>query len=317
MTIFVDVSIVVGAQQRLVFDCLDSFLKYAPTNYNYRLIVTCNEKNTEIAELLRARYKTQKLEIYENSQPRGFAENHNAVLKTSIGDYILILNDDLVFLPNAIEKMLSFMESSENQKVAMLSPKLLNPDGTLQPSTYGFPSVLTAFLSVSGLRQFIPFSLTINRIAKWIGLGRGHSRFWEHDRTVEVDTFRGACVLGRMKAVREVGLMHTASRAGGEEIEWHYRFWKSGWRVVFYPEAQVIHLGQQTVRTNPALQNESLKGYLYFFKHHHSALMFYIFGLLALGSHCVHYVWNILTRHSIRAKIDLDGINILRRALWP
>jgi hypothetical protein len=315
MNIRVDVSVIVGANQQLIFDCLDSFLKYAPPNYTFRIIVTCNQANTGMPDRLHSKFDIRQWEILENCRPRGFAENHNAVLKDSTADYVFILNDDLVFTQGAVEKMLGFMERPENQKVAMLSPKLLNPDGTLQPSTYGFPSALKAFMAISGLRQLIPFSSMMNRVAYWIGLGRGNSRFWEHDRIVDVDTFRGACVLGRMKAVREVGLMHTISLATGEEMEWHYRFWKFGWRVVFFPEAQVIHIGQQTIRTNPALRNESLKAYLYFFKKHYSRRVFYTFSLLTMVALCIRYGLNLLVGHSAWAKIDLDGILIIRQSL--
>ncbi|MEO0278618.1 MAG: glycosyltransferase [candidate division WOR-3 bacterium] len=312
---YVDVSVVVGANTRLIFDCLDSFLKYAPADYTFRIVVTCNQANTDVPERLRTRFGAERLEIIENPQPRGFAENHNRILEKSTADYMFILNDDLIFLPNAVEKMLHFMERPENQRIAALSPKLLNPDRTLQPSTYSFPSLLRAFLSISGLRAFIPFSPLMNRVASWLGLGRGRSRFWDHSQTVDVDTFRGACVLVRMQAVREVGLMHTFSLVGGEETEWHYRFWKRGWRVVFYPEAEVIHYGGQTVKRNPVYRNEYLKGYLYFFSQHRSRLAFYTLCVLSLSALCARWIWNVIVRRLDMARVDLNGIRLILKWL--
>jgi GT2 family glycosyltransferase len=197
----------------------------------------------------------------------------------------------------------------------MLSPRLLNPDGTLQPSTYSFPSPIRAFLSVSGLRQLIPFAPLFTWLAQYLGKGDGKSRFWAHDRTIDVDTFRGACVLGRMKAIREVGPMVTVTRAGGEEVEWHLRLRRHGWRVVFYHEVGVVHYGSQTINTTVAIQNEYLKGFLYFFKQHHTKRELYTFGFLALVAlwlRCAKHLWS---GQKENAQIDLEGINLIRTSL--
>ncbi|MGQ9787680.1 MAG: glycosyltransferase family 2 protein, partial [Anaerolineae bacterium] len=153
----------------------------------------------------------------------------------------------------------------------------------------------------------------MNRVAEWLGLGGGRSRFWAHDRVLDVDTFRGACMLCRMEAVRQVGLMHTVSLAGGEETEWHYRFRKLGWRVTFYPKAEVVHLGQQTTGKVSSLRNERLKSLLYFFRQHGSKREFRIFcGLVwfALGW---RWLWHSLRGRPEDAKIELEGMRIICR----
>jgi len=252
--------------------------------------------------------------IIENAQPLGFAANHNRILEQAQADYVFVLNDDLIFLPGSIEKMLDFMERPESQDIGVLSPRLLNPDGSLQPSTYAFPTVLTAFLDVSGLRNLIPFGRPLNALAYCLGRGKGRSRFWAHDRTVDVDTFRGACMLCRTRAVRQVGPMITISLAGGEETEWHYRFWKAGWRVVFFPEAEVIHYGGQTRGRMVSLRNERIKALLYFFGQHKSKIAFYTFGMLTWLTLGIRGYFYGIAGRQIEAETDLAGSRIV--AMW-
>ena len=205
--------------------------------------------------------------VIENESPRGFAANHNTVLAQSSARFVWLLNDDLVILPGAVETITEYLEKPANARVAVVSPKLLNPDGSLQPSTYGFPSMPQILLAHSGLRDSRVTDAALRVLAPVLRSRRGSSRFWAHDRIVEVDTFRGACVAMRMEAVREVGLMVEVALVGAEETEWHRRFHDAGWKVVFHPGAEVIHYGSQTVGgETSSLLPEYLKGALYFFR---------------------------------------------------
>jgi GT2 family glycosyltransferase len=91
--------------------------------------------------------------VIQNDESLGFAANHNRVLRSSHARYVWHLNDDLLILPDAIRRVTEFMDQPANARVAAASPKLLNPDGSLQPSTYGFPSMPQILLAHSGLRE--------------------------------------------------------------------------------------------------------------------------------------------------------------------
>ncbi|MGQ0432423.1 MAG: glycosyltransferase family 2 protein [Microthrixaceae bacterium] len=87
---------------------------------------------------------------------------------------------------------------------------------------------------------------------------------------MDVDTFRGAFVVVRGQTVADVGLMDEVSLVGGEETEWHQRMAHSGWRVVFWPGASVLHKGSATVGGRGDLEVEYLKGALNYFDKHRS-----------------------------------------------
>lgn len=68
--------------------------------------------------------------------------------------------------------------------------------------------------------------------------------------------------------------MDEASLLGGEETEWHKRFWNAGWSVVFLHDAPVVHFGSQTIAVSPTLRVEAVKGLLNYFRKHRSRLAF-------------------------------------------
>jgi GT2 family glycosyltransferase len=200
------------------------------------------------------------------------------VLSGTRARYVWLLNDDLLILDDVVRKVTEFMDRPENARVAVVSPKLLNPDGSLQPSTYGFPSMPQMLLGHSGLRELRLTDALMSKVAPILRPQAGSSRYWAHDRTVEVDTLRGACVAMRMKAVKQVGPMVEVALVGGEETEWHRRFHDNGWKVVYFADASVIHYGSQTVRDGSRnLYPEYLKGALYFFRTGRGAITYSLF----------------------------------------
>jgi GT2 family glycosyltransferase len=289
----IEFSIVSGASEEMLFGCIESLMRtMESSSYTWGLVVTCNTPGSGLAERVRARFP--RASVIENTVSRGFAANHNVVLASSTARYVWLLNDDLLILPEAIDSVTRYMDKPENARVAAVSPKLLNPDGSLQPSTYSFPSMPQMLLAHSGLRELPAVDAMMGKAARVIRRREGSSRFWAHDQTVVVDTLRGACVAMRMKAVKQVGPMVEVAVVGGEETEWHRRLKERGWRVVYYPEASVIHYGSQTVRGGSTNHYpEYLKGALYFFRTGRPAVTYKAFcvALLAMFSARTAVAW--------------------------
>lgn len=303
----IEFSIVSGSNESLLFGCLDSLhstMRESP--YAWKVTVTSNA-NPGLASRVASRFPS--IDLIENESARGFAANHNTVLARSHARYVWLLNDDLVILPGAVSTLTDYLERPENSRVAVASPKLLNPDGTLQPSTYGFPSMPQIMLAHSGLRESKPVTMLLRAAAPVLRSREGSSRFWAHDRIVEVDTFRGACVAMRMEAVRDVGLMVEVAQVGAEETEWHRRFHQRGWKVVYHPGAEVIHYGSQTVGgASTSLLPEYLKGALYFFRIDRSPLSYRAFrsALTAMFRTRMAVEW---------LRRDSEGVAVSRRYL--
>ncbi len=299
----IEFSVVSGSNEEMLLGCIASiFETMKGSRYEWSLTVTCNATSDGLAARLRARYP--KALIIDNSVSRGFAANHNRVLESSRARYVWLLNDDLVILPDAIQLLTQYLDKPENARVAVASPRLLNPDGSLQASTYGFPSMPQTLLAHSGLRE-MPFTdALLGRVAPILRSREGSSRFWAHDRIVEVDTLRGACVAMRMKAVRQVGLMVEVAIVGGEETEWHRRFHDHRWKVVYFPDASVIHYGSQTVGNDSRnLYPEYLKGALYFFRTGRSKGAYARFCVALLAVFGARAAVAFVTRNKQEAKV--------------
>lgn len=311
----VDVSIVTGANEALIFQCLESFFRTTGREpFTQRVSVVCNTPGSPLGGRLRAQYADVR--VVENQEVRGFAANHNLTLRSSNADFILVLNDDLVFLDGAVGAAIRFLEQPENRDVGILTPRLLNPDGTLQPCTSSFPTVPRVLLWISGIRDRIPTTKRLFWLARLLRRGHGRSRFWAHDRPCDVDTFWGAAMFVRGRALRDVGVMDEATIVGGEETEWHRRFWQHGWRVVFYPGAEVVHLGSQTVGQDPRLEIEFFKGCLNYFRRHRSRPVYYGLRLSAAAVFLLRSVVALLRGNRAQAGQARLGFQTAVAWLW-
>jgi GT2 family glycosyltransferase len=279
----IEFSIVSGSNEEMLFECIESlYATMSGSVYSWSVTVTCNATSPTLAARVRAAYPSSK--VIDNPTSRGFAANHNTVLAASRARYLWLLNDDLLILPDAIRKVTEYMDRPENTRVAVVSPRLLNADGSLQPSTYGFPTMPQLLLVYSGLREHRVTHAILSKVAPVLRPREGSSRFWAHDRTVEVDTFRGACVAMRMTAVRDVGPMTEVAIVGAEETEWHRRFHRKGWKVVYFADASVIHYGSQTVREGGTnMYPEYLKGALHYFRTGSSRASYAAFCTVLMG----------------------------------
>ena len=303
-----DISIVIGKNEKFILPCIRSI--FNETRIPFNIYVICNWRGQSIVENIQKEFPGTHLIV--NSKPLGFAENHNSIIKKSSGKYILILNDDTVICKGAIEKLVNYME--EHSEVAVVSPKLLNPDLSLQQSTYSFPGLFTIALKFFGIRKLIPFSEFTYNLASFF-YKKGSSRFWSHDKICDVDTLKGACVLIRRRAIEETGLMDEVSMAYGEETEWHYRFKKKGWKIIFYPFAEVVHYGQQTARRDVfPIEKEEIKGLLNFYRKHRNALScFLLKAIIVLPSFFKMLFYSV----SLRIKKAGGQFGIMKIVLSP
>jgi GT2 family glycosyltransferase len=116
----------------------------------------------------------------------------------------------------------------------VVGPRLVHPDGSLQPSCRNFPSPLTHFLEASGLWQILR-----NRRS----IGRHYYLCSPHDEVMRVDWLTGACLLIRAEVPAQTGGFDAARFGGmyGEDIDWCRRIHDRGWEIWFDPSATIVH----------------------------------------------------------------------------
>jgi len=201
--------------------------------------------------------------LIENERNLGFAKANNRGMKISRGRYLFLLNSDTELESGVVEQLVAFMEA--NAGAAAVAPKLLNTDGSLQPS---------ANLSFPGLLTFVADKLFFRfKLQQWFL----NSRFFgayilkkyarKFSRVQKVAWVGWAAVLLRREAIVEIGLMDENYFLYLEDLDCCKAFSDAGWAVYHQPHAAVVHhwnrsIGKEASLAFLALQ-QSIKIYLH------------------------------------------------------
>jgi len=229
-----DVSIVIVSwnTRDVLRDCLRSVYEQAG-NVGFEVIVVDNASTDGSAQMVKRSFPKAKL--IANSTNRGFAAGNNQGIAIAKGRYVLLLNSDTIILDKAVAKTVAFAD--DNPEAAVVGCKILNSDRTLQQSCFMFPSLLNLLLAATYLYKLLPRSRFF---------GRERMSWWDRNDVREVDVVTGCFMLIRREAIEQVGPMDERFFMYGEETDFCYRFKKAGWKVMFTPAAEIIHLGGQS-----------------------------------------------------------------------
>ncbi len=294
------VSLVTGNNKKFILDCLRSIYE---TNNSLKMevYVVINASSDDSEEAIRKDFPEVKFIV--NKKKLGFTHNHNIVMERSKGKYVLVLNDDTIMLDATLKKMVDFMETSPD--VGILGCKILNADGSLQWSCGKSFSHKFEHFKSGMLNQFLPF------LSKQSFKG-----------TEEVSWVTGACLLARSKALERVGLFDENITIYYEDGDLCYRMIQAGWKVVFYPEAEIIHYHGQTRKQH--LGRDTFITYqsrLYFFAKHHSRSMYHLIRVLTVLEVTARYIktWLCYSRGKKTQRQELLGAykQVVRLVLSP
>jgi GT2 family glycosyltransferase len=229
-----DVSIIIVSwnTRDVLHDCLDSVFQQTE-GLLFEVIVVDNASTDGSAEMVRIEFPRARL--IENSCNKGFAAANNQAIAVAKGRYILLLNSDTIVLDHAIDKVVAFADSRPAAEI--VGCRVLNPDGTLQPTCAMFPSIWNLLLSTTYLYKLFPH----NRF-----LGREEMKWWGGRDVRKVDVVWGCFMLVRREMIEKVGVLDEQFFMYGEETDWCYRSRNAGYKVVFTPCAEIIHLGGQS-----------------------------------------------------------------------
>lgn len=191
-------------------------------------------------ERIRSEYPQTILTI--NRKNLGFAKAVNRAFLKGRAPYVLLLNPDTMITNAFFGPILNYM--SNNPQVAVVGPKVLNEDGTVQGSARTFPTLLTGLF---GRRSLFSQLFPNNRFTRGniVNVSR-------NGKTVkEVDWVSGACILIRRKAIEDVGGMDERFFMYWEDADLCRRMWRKGWKVVYFPSSTIVHFVGASSNTLP------------------------------------------------------------------
>lgn len=160
----------------------------------------------------------------------GYTKGVNEGIKASHGKAILIINPDIIPLKGSIEKMTNYIY--ENGMVGLLGPQLLNFDGSVQNSSFAFYSPLTIIYRRTFL-NLLPWAK--KELNRFLDINKDKTKI------SEVDWLMGSALMATKKTISSIGLMDENLFLYMSEVDWAHRFWENGYKVVYFPKAQMYH----------------------------------------------------------------------------
>lgn len=214
--------------------CLNSIQEtLAGENLEYETLVVDSNAQPETEAALLDNFPTTKYFPFQKNI--GYAAGVNCGIKNSSGQYLLILNPDIIVTKKAIPNMLEHLKA--RPELGLIGPRLLGFNGKIQNSRFSFYRPWTivyrrTFLGKTKQGQ--------QELAKFNLVG------YHFNEPIYPDWLMGSAVLTSRKAIEKVGLMDERFFLYFEDVDWARRFWENGFKVQYYPKAVMLHYHQRS-----------------------------------------------------------------------
>jgi N-acetylglucosaminyl-diphospho-decaprenol L-rhamnosyltransferase len=229
--IAVSVVVVSWNTRELLARCLEALAEGEVSSPTCEAFVVDNASSDGSAEMVPQRFPA--VHLIANRANVGFARANNQALRESTGRYLLLLNPDTEVRPGAVASLVRFMD--QHSRVGAAGARLLNPDGTLEPSCHPAPTLSREVWRLFHLDLLWPYAAY--PISEW-----------DLEHPQRVDVIQGACMMVRREAIDQVGLLDEDFFIYSEEVDLCRRLRQSGWDVYWVPQATVMHHGGQSTR---------------------------------------------------------------------
>jgi GT2 family glycosyltransferase len=188
--------------------------------------------------------------VIENRANIGFARANNIGIRASSGENILLLNNDTIVLPGAIDRLLAILEARPD--VAVVGPRLVDGSGRAELS---FGRMIGPFAEFRQKR--LARSTQVEALTR-----REHSPDW----------VSGACLLVRRADAEAVGLLDERFFMYTEDVDFCASIRARGRRILFTPEVEIVHLRGRSGSSAPkATADAYRRSRIAFYRKHHPA----------------------------------------------
>jgi N-acetylglucosaminyl-diphospho-decaprenol L-rhamnosyltransferase len=239
--------------------CLATVRAEAPAE----VVVVDNASADGSVAMVQADYP--EVRLLTNATNLGYGAGANQALAACAAPYVLLLNSDTRLAPGALAALRLHLE--RHPRAAIVGPRLVNPDGSLQASCYPFPTPLHTFLENSDA------AVRVGRLVRgyFPVLRDSYLRTWSHTSARVVPWVKGAALAIRRTAFDAVGGFDPAFFMYSEDTDLCYRLALAGWEVHFAPVTTVVHVGgASTIQLRTDMAVQFLTSTLRFYERHSS-----------------------------------------------
>ena len=227
-------------------------------DFSYEVYVIDNNSGDGTVEMIKEDFP--KVKLVANSDNYGFAKANNQAIKLAGGDYILLLNPDMLVNPDTLNNALAWARN--NQQAAVSGFRLINEKGETIKQVRRFPALFDQLMIILKVPHFLPFVL--NRYLC-------HS--FNYEREAKVDSIRGAFFLINKKVWREISnsawpLLDEQYFIWFEEVDFCKQVYQSGGEIWYSPAATCLDyvgasFGQVKLNTKQKYFSDSMLKYFY------------------------------------------------------
>lgn len=221
----------------LTIKCINSVIENL-NRLDYEIIVIDNNSPNDSFEQLQNKFSSNnKVNVIKNNKNIGFGGANNLGVEISNGKYILLLNPDIIIIEDAINKMLKYLKVDNS--AGLISGKLLNDDYSIQYSCRRILSFGKFLICRT------PISKVINKNLKEKINDFYLMKDFAHDEIKEVEWVMGACMLMSREFFIKLGGFSKEYFMYFEDVDLCYKVRMNNKKVIYLPEAQMIHLHRQ------------------------------------------------------------------------
>ncbi|MFC1559524.1 glycosyltransferase family 2 protein [Candidatus Margulisiibacteriota bacterium] len=218
------VSLIVANEKDVLRKCLISLREGISPGIEHEVIAVDNASEDGTSEILKKEFPEVK--VIRNAQKYGFCKNHNIVIKNSSGEYVLILNSDIVATKSFVNELIKAIDS--DKRIGCITGKLLLGDGSSDEKV----------IDITGL------PLKKNRQA--VPRGHGEEDKGQYDEPCALLAIDGAALLCRREMLEDIKLfgeyLDESFYAFKEDQDLCWRARLRGWDVRYTPKAVAYHL---------------------------------------------------------------------------
>ncbi len=192
---------------------------------SYEVLVADNNSTDDSVSVIRKQFPQVKL--LQNHENLFFAAPTNTLARQAKGNFLMLMNNDIVLKKNAMARLLKTLQESKRTGAAV--PQLLYPDGRVQPSCRRLPTLLSLALAGTGLDNFFTQK-------SW------KMKDWNHSNKRCVEQPMMSAMLIKRECWLDVGeLDQERFPLYFNDVDWCKRAIAQGWEIKFDPLAQAIH----------------------------------------------------------------------------
>jgi GT2 family glycosyltransferase len=255
-----DVSIILVTHnsEKYISNCLNSLAK-AIQNIDHEIFIIDNQSMDQTKMLIKE--CGNSVVLIENNQNIGFPKAVNIGLRKSSGEFILLINPDIIVNSDSLLPLIDFMRN--NPKIGICGVRLENADGSLQYSKGSFPT-----LSSTIFRMFLPRPMRKYHL-------------WGYNNGGKCDWVTGSFMLTRKCIMEELGGLDEKYFLYYEDVDYCLQTQKKGWSIHYFPETTACHLNPHAIsKRSLPIENEIRRSRLYYFKKNNSIISYSILRIL-------------------------------------